>query len=362
MPYIKPVGKPEARIWILLARPCSTDKISLLDGGMGSVFKRMLQEAGINLSNCFVTSRAPNTDDIHAFTDLDAALELYKPQLILALSDVAGWYIPEIREPHAMTASAGQLQKYAGSLLQSPSLTYPHYMMPLYGIDRYVQDWAERNVTTFVDLQKFRDEAQYLGLHGSLQPLRQRVMKFGEMDLDEILMYLEQFRDAPMLSDDIETVYPRKGSKYINLPGYPIVLGLASSPDFGISFRLFRDKPSENRKLWHTLDKLLYDATLLGQNFFNFDALFHNMLGFRIRLDRVQDTLIRHHILWPELPHKLQFLTRQYTREPYYKDEGHGWSVKHMDKLRRYNCLDVCVTYEVWEQQEEEFKQRPQLR
>jgi hypothetical protein len=55
-------------------------------------------------------------------------------------------------------------------------------------------------------------------------------------------------------------------------------------------------------------------------------------------------------------------MTRQYTREPYYKDDGHHWSVKHMDKLRRYNCLDVCVTYEIWEAQEEEFRQKPHLR
>ena len=84
-------------------------------------------------------------------------------------------------------------------------------------------------------------------------------------------------------------------------------------------------------------------------------------LGFNISLEKVQDTLLRHHILWPELSHKLQFMTRQYTREPYYKDEGHGWSVKYMDRLRRYNCLDVCVTYEIYEAQEQEFKERPHL-
>jgi hypothetical protein len=55
-------------------------------------------------------------------------------------------------------------------------------------------------------------------------------------------------------------------------------------------------------------------------------------------------------------------MTRQYTREPYYKDEGHGWNIRHMDKYRRYNCLDACVTMEIYEAQEEEFNQRSQLR
>jgi hypothetical protein len=57
----------------------------------------------------------------------------------------------------------------------------------------------------------------------------------------------------------------------------------------------------------------------------------------------------------------LQFLTRQYTREIFYKDEGHSWNLKNMNKLRRYNCLDVCVTYEVYDEQEEEFKRRGHL-
>jgi hypothetical protein len=54
-------------------------------------------------------------------------------------------------------------------------------------------------------------------------------------------------------------------------------------------------------------------------------------------------------------------MTRQYTREPYYKDEGHGWSFKDMRKLKRYNALDVTVTYEVYLAQEQEFKERPHL-
>jgi hypothetical protein len=62
------------------------------------------------------------------------------------------------------------------------------------------------------------------------------------------------------------------------------------------------------------------------------------------------------------LSHKLQFMTRQYTREPYYKDDGHHWTLKYMDKFRRYNCLDACVTREIYDAQELEFNERPQLR
>jgi hypothetical protein len=48
----------------------------------------------------------------------------------------------------------------------------------------------------------------------------------------------------------------------------------------------------------------------------------------------------------------------QYTREPYYKDEGKNWTVKEKTSMKRYNAKDCCVTYEVWERQEEEFDER----
>ena len=362
MPYLPPRGSPTSLIWFILEKPYSSDTTHILSGGMSYVFDRMLQEAKINLSDCYFCARAPNTDDSHAFCNLDDELNFHHPPLVCVLGDVAGWFLPPLREPKSISTSAGQLQKYAGSLLQCPSLQYPHYMMPIYAPDRCVADWTERNVTTYVDLQKLRDELTWWKKNGSLKPLPERVLKYQDMELDEILMYLDRFRNAAILSDDIEN--PTWNSKqYAPHPGYPFLLGLADSSTFGISFRLFREKPSENRELWRRLDKLFYDApVLLGQNIFNYDALFHNMLGFRLRLERMQDTLIRHHILWPELSHKLQFLTRQYTREPYYKDEGHSWSMKNLNKYRRYNCLDACVTREVYDEQEEEFNQRSQLR
>ena len=86
------------------------------------------------------------------------------------------------------------------------------------------------------------------------------------------------------------------------------------------------------------------------------------MLGFRIDKTKVVDTMIRQHILWPELPKDLAFMSRQYTREPYYKDEGHGWNMKNMTKLKRYNALDTTVTFEVYLAQEKEFDERPYLR
>lgn len=364
MPFIKDRGSPSAPIWIILERPYGSDipKGYCLSGGMGSVYARMLQDAGLDINDCYVCCRRPNTDDNNAFAIFDGPLDQFKPPFILAVNEVGAFYLSEMRVKGSDDVWRGQLQKNAGSLLTSSKIKHPHYMMPVYGPDRAVSDWTEREVTTYIDFQKLKDELDYWKQHKTLKPLPERKLVYGDLELHSILQSFDRFKSAKLLSVDIETVYPREKSAFHPHPGYPVTVGLADSSSYGISFNLFRDSPRENNILWRALADLLKRVPCLGQNFFNFDALFFESLGFSIPLEKVQDTLLRHHILWPELSHKLQFMTRQYTREPFYKDEGHGWNIKHMDKLRRYNCLDVCVTYEIYEQQELEFQQRPHLK
>jgi hypothetical protein len=363
MSYIGPRGSPNNPLWIILERPLSTDTVKneLLSGGLGYVFEKMLTEARLSLSDCYVVARRGDLDKPGDFCVSDLSFDQFHPPLLLVLDEAGGFFLPDELKIKG-EFSRGQLQKYAGSLLQSKMLQYPHYMMPIYGPQYCVANWTERNVTTYVDLQKLRDELEYWKKNKTLRSLPERKLVYGDLRIDEVLQHLQRFRNSHILSVDIETVYPRAGSTFLPHPGYPITIGIADSTTHAISFNLFRNDPNENRTLWRELDLVFKGSRILGQNFFNFDALFLESLGFRIKLDGVADTLIRHHILWPELSHKLQFMTRQYTREPYYKDEGHHWSIKHMDRLRRYNCLDVCVTYEIYEQQEEEFKQRPHLR
>lgn len=323
----------------------------------------MLAEAGLSLYDCFCCSRRPDTDSPTSYAAVDSSLQTYMPPLICVVNEVGSHYLPEMRPRSTKDTYKQQLNKYVGSLLQCSAISWPHYMIPVYGPDKAAQDWTERNVSTYIDFQKLRDELAYWKATGTIKPLRERKLVYGDnLELGDILTHFERFRGASYLSCDIETVYPKRDSAFYPHPGYAFVIGLADSPDFGLSFCLFRDSSLENKTLWRELDSLLAGSSIIGQNFINFDTYFLQSLGFSIPLRKISDTLIRHHILWPELSHKLQFMTRQYTRQPYYKDEGKHWSIKHLASLMRYNALDVTVTYEVWEGQEEEFKDRPHLR
>jgi len=362
---IHPRGDPASRIWIILDHPFPSDipKGYLFSGGMGYVFEKMLSEAGLNIFDVYICARRPDPDSPTLYATVDNAILNYMPPFILLVNEVGSYFFPEMRARSTKESYKTQLNKYVGSLMTCDRFPYPHYMMPIYGPDKCAQDWTERNVTTYIDFQKIKDEFNYWRATGKIQPLpERRLICHDNIDLCELLNHFERFSKAKYLSNDIETVYPKKDSKFYPHPGFAIVIGLADSRDFGVSFRLYRESLDECRILWRAYDNLISGATIIGQNFINFDTYYQRAIGFDIKPKQVEDTLIRHHILWPELSHKLQFMTRQYTRQPYYKDEGKHWNVKHMSSLMHYNALDATVTYEVFEGQEVEFNGRPHLR
>jgi hypothetical protein len=359
-------GSPHSDVWVIAEAPYpqDADKGFLFSGGYGFVFDKMMREAGI--PDYYVTCRRSDLEHRGSISILENYLNQYKPPIIIPLEETGKFLCSELYKKRSSSQDEdndeSDIEKYAGSLLTSKDLKYPHYIIPSYYPDTVVKDWATRDIVVSLDLGKARSELEFYRKNGYLQPLRARELKY-DMDFAETMWLLEsRFAKAPLISTDIESIYPKKDSEFWPHPGYPTTLGLADSPDFGISFNMFWPVLEQTRKLWRLLHEKILCRPLLGQNFFDFDSARLDGLGFEINLDTVVDTKIRHQILWPELQHKLQFQTRQYTREPYYKDEGHRWTLKEMSSLRRYNCLDVCVTFEVYEGQEKEFDERPYLR
>lgn len=359
MPFVNNQGSPNSRIWVVGDAPLPRDEIKgyVFSAGLGWIYQQMFKDAGV--MDVFYTVRRPQTDAPKAYAIVENALNQYQPPLIVALDNVGQHLCPSEMQIRGQAKSyKTQLNKYVGSLLESPLLKHRHYIMPLHGPEKVNRDWKERNIITYFDMQKLREELNFFKQHNTIQPRPHRNLYFKDMELEEVFMHFDKFQGSEYLSTDIETSYPKAGSLYLPHPGYPITIGIANSPSYGISFDLFRKSLTETRELWRRLDKLLHEHRIIGQNFLLFDWAYFTSLGFNILKENVSDTLIRHQYLWPELSHKLQFMTRQYTREPYYKDEGHHWSIKKMDNLRRYNCLDVCVTYEVWLEQQCELKMK----
>lgn len=368
MPRLNPQGSPQAKIWIVTETPYPQDvkKGYVWSGGYGSVFEKMLLAAGIR--DYYIIARAPDTDDKYCCSIIENELNHYKPPIVIAIEEAGKYFCRQLVKNEFSTRklreNESEISKYAGSLLTSHLLSYPHFIIPAFSPASIAADWSQRDIVISLDLGKARSELEYYENNNKiLQPLPERTLIYNIKDFEQLNGYLDQFERCELLSNDIETVYPKGiNTKFKGHPGLHVCFSLASSPYFSISTELFRKSNKETIHLWRRLQKIFDRIPQLGQNFFNFDLPRWEMLGFRIRKETIQDTLIRQHILFPELPKSLQFMTRQYTREPYYKDEGHGWSMKDMNKLKRYNCLDTAVTFEVYLGQEEAFKERPWLR
>lgn len=371
MAPITPRGNIHAPVWVIIEQPYEQDKTKgyVFSEGYGYVFDKMMNEAG--LPDYYVLPRVADFDHRDTYTIVESALNQFRPPIVIPLGNSLGFFCPDtkkyqVKKNKNVDEQDADLEKYAGSLLTSDRLlNYPHYILSTLPPDVIVRKWDQRDICVNLDLGKAKSELDFYRKNGYLEPLPERKLIY---DFDEpggfqrLLEYLDEYKKANLLSVDIESIYTLKSSKYWPHPGVPITVGMAASSKEGISFRLFRESKTETMLLWRRLDDVLSNTSILGQNFFDFDCTRLNSLGFSIPYSSISDTLIRHHILWPELPHKLQFQTRQYTREPYYKDEGKQWSLKDLKSLMRYNCLDVCVTMEIFEKQEEEFNERSYLR
>jgi hypothetical protein len=363
-------GDPLNPIWVIIDRPYTrdTDHGYILSCGYGYNFKKTwkLSQAPEPFITC-VDPTIYSTNFQADLVNLIARLHVYHPPLIVLLGDeLLNSLVPSTKQKDKKAKS---LIKWAGSLLKSPLLNFDHYIIGSYSPDFVTLNWDLHEIQGYIDFGHVKEEYDYYKQHLVLQPLPSRTV-ITTPTYDTVCDYLRYLLDSyhngslSFVSSDIETLRPRKSTEFHRKghSGYIYTISLAPSLKEAISFCLWDYLPEQAVIIFRLLSRVLHEIPQIGQNYFSFDSHHLEAVGFRVCLNTCQDTLIRHHVLWPGLPHKLQFQTRQYTRENYYKDEGKNWSSKHKHQLMRYNCLDAMVTYEIYLRQEEEFNARPHLR
>jgi len=376
MDFVDPRGDQNSKVYFIGYQPTEQDAAR---GGVfmdtaGWFLDKLIQDSGLNSFIPYFatlqpshTQKLPDSLCMQAFVPL---IEQKQPPLLITcdsrrekgekqISDVLMQFCPDTK---------GDLSKYAGSLLTSPLLNYPHYVLPIVSPQYIFENYSEKDIVLSIDLARAKEEVEYFIANQRLQKLPERTL-ITEPSFNDLMYFLtSECHASSLLSTDIETIRPPKDqkgtskSKFKGHPGFPYTLSFATSPKLGISFSLWDYEDEQLIRLWRELDWIFCNIPQLGQNYFMFDVVFLQAMGLRPCFERCEDTLIRHHILWPELPHSLQFQTRQYTRQSYYKDEGKNWNPKYKRDLMHYNALDTTVTYEVYLAQEEEFKDRPHLR
>lgn len=257
-----------------------------------------------------------------------------------------------------------KLDKWAGSLLISPFFYWPHYCVPLWTVQSFFIDYGYRDIYKFIDIGHIAEEYAAWSSSGSLAPLPVYSIN-ANPTFTEVVDWLNYCRNAAYVSADIETIRAPKGrrdSAGAETSGHMYTIALAPNTRESLAFQLWQWNRQQRVRIWQGLNNLLKVSSVIGQNYFQFDAHYEEAYGLEPNLAKIHDTRLRHQLLWPELPHSLQFQCRQYTRQKFYKDEGKTWKPSQLGQLLNYNALDTLVTYKIFEEQEKEFDERRHLR
>lgn len=368
---IVPRGDIKSPIWIVLRTPSDADNGAgtPISGTEGFHFDKLFDELG--LPSPYITTIEQNSlipydttrDPLYSFLHWTTTLDV-RPVLIgLYDKPACELLTPETRNYKKPYDT--KLDKWAGSLLVSPLLNWTHYCIPLWPVTQFFVDWSYRDIYKYIDLGHLKEEYDYWTSNSCLNPLPVHRINSNPV-YTEVADWLDYCRNATYVSIDIETIRPPKsrvatiGAEFIS--GHMYTIALAPRSNESLSFQLWNWNPQQRRTLWTKLNDVLKNIPNIGQNYFQFDTHYQEAYGLEPNLALTHDTRIRHQLLWPELSHSLQFQTKQYTRIPFYKDEGKQWNPKYLKQLLNYNALDTIATYQIFEAQEVEFDERSHLR
>jgi len=334
------------------------------NGRSGKLARELLKDAGGNFDDCYITNvekRRPPENKLKNFKSVGRKpfqdIEILRnevismePKCILALGE------------HAFKAVTGKkgIKKWRGSILScvfDPKIkvvaTYhPAALLRSESSETKVFSYSARAYITN-DIRRAINQSKFREFR-----LPQRQYEYAT-SLTDARRFFDLYRDFKVVSVDIETT---KGTCI------PTCIGFAFNAYHGMSIPLLNiDSRTaiddlEQVKLIRLVQEILGDPELLiiGQNFkFDWKKLY-KPFAFNIRAQLHFDTGMAAHILYPEFPKSMQFLTSVWTEEPYYKDElaEYDPSKEDFHSILLYNAKDVCVPFEIYSKMLAELQER----
>lgn len=344
LPCITPRGPANAKIFVCGEAPGEQEEFSGIPfiGHSGQELNRMLEEAGIERKDCWLTNvllTRPPQNKLDAFclskkelpsgynlpsitqgrylhpefgVELErfyAELESIKPNIIIALGNTPLW---------ALTGMSG-ITKMRGTVQTSRW----GKVLPTFHPSYILRDWAQRPIAV-ADLIKARRESEF--------PDVRRPQRFTLVDptFSEVAEWIDIAVGYPALALDVET----KGGQITEF-------GCSYSPSEAISIP-FADYTKPGNSYWgpeeelgirrlHIQRLLLCEAKKIFQNGL-YDLQYILKEGYKIK-NVAEDTMLQHHALYPEMKKSLGFLGSIYTNEA-------SW------KLLRYRKKDNAVKRE----------------
>lgn len=330
MTIVRPSGNPDARIAIVGARPGRDETYEGMPfvGASGHLLWKLL---GVSRGECYVTNVRRDyseSNPVPTPAEITEALPALREELASCGANVF-----VALGAQALLALTGKhsIESYRGSVLES-TLVPGRKVLATWHPAACLRTWPWTYILEH-DLRRARREANHPDIR---RPKRDFIIN---ADLDTTINVLDSLGDN--VSVDIETY------------GESVAcVGLSDSPHRAICIPFIGGSLSTSQLsvVWRKLDHIFRTRGIIGQNI-QFDTTRLERLGFR--LNRIHfDTMLAHHLLWPEFAHDLGFIVSIYTDEPYYKDEIRS---ENRHEFYAYNCKDAACTYEAAEGLEREL-------
>lgn len=326
-------GNRNSKLILIIDRPASrayTDS-SIISGRGGQNLQLILAHAGISSNDAYVICANPS--DIP-----EAALMNTKGNLTNRGTDLAQrlrtalhglepyCVVPMGRVSCAFLLGDTRLDKLRGSCFQYNGYTIIPTRNPFTSgfntPDRYIISADLGKAKRMAVPEKYEPPP----MHIQVDPSPDMVQKY--------------LADAEVVSCDIEVA-----------GGQVFCIGFSKDEDTAMVVNL--DRPIPDRTImWQICAEFLDDPTktVIGQNFIYDMNMMWRLNHIRVSA-KIHDTMIAHHIMYPDFEKSLQFLTSMYTTVPYYKDEGGFWKTGVGDRssFLYYNGKDCIATFKVWQ-------------
>jgi len=313
-------------------------------GASGQELTRMLADAGIPRSDCHLTNvfnQHPPGNDIDYFFKkrleltapspmpslgsgqylnptyychlerLWAELEDVAPNLVVALGNTALW---------ALTRQTPKITKQRGAITISQTLKTPRKILPTFHPAAVMRQWNYRVIVVadFIKALRESESPEYIRPRRRIwiQPTIEDLYLFYAQHIEK----LEKDPASGLLSVDIETARQE----------WITCISFAPDPWNAITVP-FVDQYNEDNSYWGSLEEeiqawLWVNARLtgpsrkVGQNFLYDMQYLIRKSPFPIHVRHlVEDSMLKHHALQPEMPKALDFLGSVYTNEAAWK-------------------------------------------
>jgi len=301
-------------------------------GRAGNTLNTLLRQAGIIRSQCLIAivarERPPGNDIKHYFVDkgckvptprmleyialLQKEIETYKPNVVVPLGNTALW---------ALTGRKGI--KHARGSVTTSTLVPGQKLLPSYHPQAIGYDW-KLATTMVMDLKKALYHSRFPEVP---EDKRQLIIDPTKAHFIELCQRLLDEKEP--VAVDIESW------GHINRIGFSNSVSMAFT--IGILRGIIPQWPEKDElEIWEWIGRVLSELPIIYHNaVFDLPVLFlRNGLPTN---NLYMDTLVAAHILWPELPKSLEYVTSILLDVP-------AW--KHLSETApgEYNALDALNT------------------